>query len=168
VRNTPVNGLAVAGQMTTNLHGAPPSWTEFSTIINTTVDNTRPNVYFVRNANEVNGPTFANDIARPNGYGVVIADTGTERTLAHELGHYLDNLVHANEDATRTSVRSDIWTHRCIMFITLTYAALVPAYKNDVGYGAGNRGALLDVKDFPADAPDGQVARARRRSLNPA
>ena len=169
---TPVN-LSVPGQMTTNLRGTPPTFGEFSTIINSGApptnrpDPNRINVYFILAANEVNGLTFANDVARPNGFGVVIADSGIVSTVAHELCHYLDNSQHACENAASAHIKDDIWTLRSVMFHSNSFSGLVPAYRNDVTYGAGNRGALISVKDLPGDGVDGELARARRRSLNP-
>ncbi|HBY59581.1 MAG TPA: hypothetical protein DEH78_07140, partial [Solibacterales bacterium] len=98
-RTPALNGFAVAGQMTTNISGG--NWNEFSTIINTNHDTFRINMYFVRDANEVHGLTFGNTTARPNGYGIVIADSGTPNSNAHELCHYLDNPHPSWEDAAQ-------------------------------------------------------------------
>ncbi len=161
---TPVNGLANAGQMTTSL---PQSFTEFSKIINTAVSRSGINVYFVQAANEVTGLTFANDVARPRGFGLVIADSGTSQTVAHELCHYLDSPQHSDQNAAGAQIRGDIWTLRTLMFSSLGFAAQVPAHRNDVGYGANQAGSFMMVKDLPVDTSDGEVARARRRALNP-
>ena len=166
-RNEVINGFAVAGQMTTNLGGAPPSWNEFSTIINTNHSNTRINIYCVRTANEVNGLTYDNDIARPNGYGIVIPDAASAFDLAHELGHFLDLDSHADEDAGGNSIHQDMMSLRRLMYSGWPPAA--PAHRNNVGYGAGQYGALISVKDFPnaVEFWDDEVARSRRRSRNP-
>ena len=164
-RNEAVNGLAVAGQMTTNL--AAHSFAEFSTIINLNPDNNRINIYCVRLANEVFGLTFANNVARPNGYGIVIADNSVPNSNAHELCHYLDNPEHAHENAARQGVRTDIWARRRLLWTPNPYPAANPAHRNDVGYGAQTRGALISVKDLAGDPWDGETNRARRRSLNP-
>ncbi len=160
-----VTGFAVPGQMTTNLSGG--NWTEFSTLINLHPDPNRINMYCVRTANEVFGLTFANTVARPNGYGIVIADNSTANSNAHELCHYLDNPEHAHENAARTNVRTDIWARRRLMWTPSPYPNATPAYRNDVGYGAQLRGAQITVKDLAGDPWDGETARARRRSLNP-
>jgi hypothetical protein len=164
-----VNGLAVAGQMTTNLSGAPPTFNEFSTIINLRPDANAINVYFVRAANEVLGLTFEKTVARPTGFGIVMTDAAQAHTLAHELGHYLDNDTHSETDGAGNTVRRDIWVLRFLMFTFATYGHLnlAPAYKNDVGYGVGQVGELIPVKDFAADPLDGDLVRSRRRALDP-
>jgi len=169
---TPVNGLANAGQMTTNLSGTPPEFREFTTIINTAFDRTRTHVdvYFVKLANEVTGLTFSNSNARPpagGGFGVVIADAGTFQTVAHELCHFLNVPEHTDQDAAGNRFRSDIWTLRTLMFSSLGFGAQNPPHRNDVGYGANQAGAFIEIKDFAADQSDGELARARTRSLNP-
>jgi hypothetical protein len=164
---TPVNGLANAGQMTTNLGGTPPTFAEFSTIINTAPVRSSINIYFVQAANEVTGLTFANDVARPRGFGLVIADSGTSQTVAHELCHFLDSAQHSDQNAAGAQIRGDIWTLRTLMFSSLGFAAQVPAHRNDVGYGANQAGAFIMIKDLPVDTSDGELARARRRAINP-
>lgn len=167
IRNTTVNGLAVAGQMTTNLGGTPPSWNEFSRIINTHPSGTRINIYCVRTANEVNGLTYDNNIARPNGYGIVIPDVASAYDLAHELGHFLNLDRHADEDAGGTSIHQDMTSLRRLMYSGWPPAA--PPHRNNVGYGAGQYGALLTVKNFPnaVEFWDDEIARTRRRARNP-
>ncbi|MBE0617304.1 MAG: hypothetical protein IH608_05185 [Proteobacteria bacterium] len=154
---------ATPGQMTTNLGGG--NWSEFSTIINTHPSGSRINVYCVRTANEVLGLTYDNDIARPNGYGVVISDNASAYDLAHELGHFLDLDRHGDEDNAGNSVRSDMWSIRRLMYSVFPPGA--PAHRNDVGYGAGQYGALLSVKELPSEQNDNEVHRSRRRARNP-
>jgi hypothetical protein len=163
--NEAVNGFAVAGQMTTNL--AASSFAEFSTLINLNPDNNRINIYCVRLANEVFGLTFANNNPRPRGFGIVIADNSGSNSNAHELCHYLDNPEHAHENAARQVVRTDIWARRRLLWTPNPYPNANPAHRNDVGYGAQTRGALISVKDLAGDPFDGETNRARRRSLNP-
>jgi hypothetical protein len=163
-----INGLAVAGQMTTNLSGAPPEWNEFSQIINLHPDPNRINIYCVHDANEVFGLTFDNTNARPNGYGIVIADNSVPNSNAHELCHYLDNPHHAQENAAGAGARGDIWARRRLMWSPNPWNPEALAHRNDVGYGNVTRGALITVKNIaPADPYDGELIRARRRSLNP-
>lgn len=179
---TNVNGFAVAGQVTTNTNGTPPSWNEFSRLINTNFSRTKINIYcIVQNNGEWIGLTFDNDVARPaagvaattEGYGIAVEDAATPNTFAHELGHYLDLDDHANADAAGAVVRRDIWVRRCMMSTPRTWGDLTaatppePGHRNDIGYGAGLRGALITLKNFPADPRDDEVNRTRRRSLNP-
>lgn len=175
-RSASISGFAVKGQMTTNLGGTPPTFGEFSQLINLNdpVTGDRPdpnaiNIYFIRAANEVQGLTFDNENARPSGFGVVVADTNNPdpaQTTAHELGHYLDSDDHADENAAGTHFRDDIWSERRLMFGPASPNAN-PAHRSDVGYGNNNTGNLLTVKDYGADPNDGEIARNRRRSLNP-
>ncbi|MDX2150491.1 MAG: hypothetical protein SFV54_07140 [Bryobacteraceae bacterium] len=165
VRTPALNGFAVAGQMTTNISGG--NWNEFSTIINTNPDNFRINLYCVRDANEVHGLTFDNRTARPNGYGIVLADSGTANSNAHELCHYLDNPHHSWEDAAQARNRADIWARRRLLWSPDPWDPEALAHRNDVGYGNTRRGALITVKEMAGDPWDGELARARRRSLNP-
>jgi hypothetical protein len=180
-RSGSISGFANQGQMTTTL--AAGQFGEFSQLINLTdaATNDRPdpnaiNIYFIRAANEVHGLAFDNENARPTGFGVVIADIFNgatvipnpdfARTTAHELGHYLDSDVHADENAARTRVRVDIWSERRLMFANTNLATIL-GYRQDVGYGNLLPGNLLTVKDLAADPNDGEIARNRRRSLNP-
>jgi len=169
---TPINGLANAGQMTTNLSGTPPEFREFTTIINTAFDRTRSSVdiYFVQLANEVTGLTFSNSNARPpagGGFGVVIADSGTFQTIAHELCHFLNVPEHVDLDAAGNQFRTDIWSLRALMFSSLGFGPQNPPHRNDVGYGANQAGAFIQIKDLAADRTDAELSRARTRSLNP-
>jgi len=118
----------------------------------------------------VQGLTFDHDIPRKSGgFGVVIADLKNpdpSQTTAHELGHYLDSDAHADESAARTHIRDDIWSERRLMFGPADMNS-DPAYRLDVGYGNNKTGNLITVKHLDADPNDGEVARNRRRALNP-
>jgi hypothetical protein len=162
-----INGFAVAGQVTTNLTATPPTFGEFSRVINVHFDANAINCYFVQLANEFTGLTFDHDTARPIGFGVVLIDRGNAHELAHELGHFLDLDIHAGENAARTHIRDDVWSERRLMFDFSPLDPAQPAHRHDVGYGNLIPGELIDVKDFNVDPTDGSVARSRRRSLNP-
>jgi len=166
-QNETINGLAVAGQMTTNLHATPPTWGEFSRIINLRPAANRINIYCVKQSNEIIGLAYDKDVARPNGYGIVIVDDADDNDLAHELGHFLDIDDHTDVDASGAHVRRDIWALRCLMYSYNPYGNQNPSYRDTVGYGANRRGALITVKDLAADVRDGELARARRRALDP-
>jgi hypothetical protein len=162
-----INGLAVAGQMTTNLRGN--DWAEFTRIINLHPDPNRINIYCVVVTNEAFGMTFANNITRSNGgYGIVLGDDSSSNSNAHELCHYLDNPEHAHEDAARTvNIRKDIWVRRRLMWTPNPFPVTNPAFRNDIGYGAQTRGAQISIKDLAGDPWDGEQNRARVRSRNP-
>jgi len=161
-----INGLAVAGQMTTNL--AASSFAEFSSIINLHPDANRINIYCVNTANEVFGLTFANDVSRAQGgYGIVVTDSSSPNSNAHELCHYLDNPEHSTENAARAGVRQDFWARRRLLSTPNPYPNSVPAFRNDVGYGAQTRGPQISIKDLAGDPWDGEEARARVRARTP-
>jgi hypothetical protein len=175
-RSGSISGFRNQGQMTTNLGGTPPEFSEFSRLINlrdpVTGDRPDPNainIYFIRAANEVQGLAFDNENPRPTGFGLIVTDTNNPdpaQTTAHELGHYLDSDEHADEDAARTHVRDDIFSERRLMWGPADLNTN-PGYRRDVGYGNNRSGNLLTVKDLGADPNDGELARNRRRSLNP-
>ncbi len=184
--STPVAGFANPGQLTTNLFVTPPTvptFNEFSRLINTNFATTRINIYCIRAANEIRGLTFDKDAPRPapgvvpttEGFGIVLVDAADANDFAHELGHFLDLDDHT-DDLGGNNFRLDSWARRCLMFQFNPYAdvtvatpthAAEPAFRNDVGYGTLLRGALITVKDRVGDTRDGELARARRRSLNP-
>lgn len=176
-RTTPVNGFSVAGQMTTTMNAGTPghvpganNWNEFSTIINTNVRANYINVYFVRQANEIRGLTYANDVARPNGYGIVLVDGADANDLAHELLHFLDTEGHADDPVPATAnAKVDMWARRRLMYAFNPYGASGIAHRDDVGYGNIARGSLITVKNTPntVEANDAELERARARSLNP-
>jgi hypothetical protein len=165
--NDSINGFATAGTVTTNLSANPPTFGEFSRVINLTPDRNAVNVYFVQAANEFTGLTLDHDSARPSGFGVALIDIGNAHDLAHELGHFLDLDIHAGEDREGHHARDDVVSERRMMFDFDPLASAQPAYRHDVGYGDLVPGNLIDLKDFTADASDGALARSRRRSLNP-
>jgi hypothetical protein len=173
-RSGSISGFRNQGQMTTNL--AASDFGEFSKLINLTDDVTKDkpdpnaiNIYFIRAANEVQGLAFDNENPRPTGFGIIIADQNNpdpSQTTAHEIGHYLDNDPHADEDAADVHFRDDIVSERRLMWGPADLNT-DPGYRSNVGYGNNRSGNLLTVKDLAADPNDGEVARNRRRSLNP-
>ncbi len=173
-RSGSISGFQNQGQMTTDLSAG--EFSEFSKLINLTEtppgdrpDPNAINIYFIRAANEVQGLAFDNENPRPDGFGIIITDENNPdpaQTTAHEIGHYLDNDLHADEDATDTHFRDDIFSERRIMFGPADLNT-DPGYRADVGYGNNKVGNLFTVKDLGADPNDGEVARNRRRSLNP-
>jgi hypothetical protein len=160
-----INGFTTPGQITTDL--ANSSFAEFSRVVNLHPDPNRINIYCVQKLNEAFGMTFDNTNARPRGYGIAIGDDSVPNSNAHELCHYLDNPEHANENAARTSVREDIWVRRRVMSAPNPYDPSVPAFRNNVGYGAQTRGAQISIKDLAGDPWDGEENRARVRSRRP-
>jgi hypothetical protein len=170
-----INGFANPGAVTTQLSATPPTFAEFSTLVNTNPVPRNVNVYFVRSSNESRGLTFDQDIARPAGFGVMLVDVADENDLAHELGHYLDSDLHAGERVAGTIVRSDVVARRRLMFNTNPLGNDPLAYRNNVGYGTsteaafagfGLRGSMITLKNFNSDPGDDEVNRNRRRSGN--
>jgi hypothetical protein len=170
-----INGFTNAGAVTTHLGATPPTFAEFSTLINTNPVPRNVNVYFVPSSNESRGLTFDQDIARPAGFGVMLVDVADENDLAHELGHYLDSDLHAGERVAGTIVRSDVVSRRRLMFNNNPLGNDPLAYRNDVGYGTsveaafagfGLRGSMITLKNFNNDPGDDEVNRNRRRAGN--
>jgi hypothetical protein len=179
---TVINGFANPGQVTTNLGGSPPSWNEFSRLINTNISRTRINIYCVVDCNDARGLTFDHDVARPapgvtptsEGFGIMLVDAADANDFAHELGHYLDLDDHTDDlGTTPPRFREDIWARRCLMFRFNPYGDLThatpaqAAFRNDTGYGMSMRGSLITLKNLPGDNRDDEVNRARRRARNP-
>ncbi len=168
-----ISGFTTKGTMTTHLSSTPPEFSEFTRLISlvdpVTGDKPDPNainVYFIHNATEVQGLTFDNDNPQ---HGVVIADLQNPdpaQTTAHELGHYLDNDNHADENTTSKHIRDDISSIRRLMFGPAK-PGKNPGYRSNVGYGNRLTGNLISVKHHPADPNDGEVDRNRRRALHP-
>jgi hypothetical protein len=168
--------LSRAGQVTIFPEADPDRSREASRIFRTQPDRFSINLYFVRRIVFIDDKGIENDSTAgltsgnevDSGHGVILADAdlgGDARVLAHELGHYLDLSDHSDEASNRKVIRGDMWSIRRLMFSRVPPAE--PPHRHDVGYGAGLRGALLTLKDLKGDPNDGEVARARRRSLNP-
>jgi hypothetical protein len=175
ILNETVTGYATAGTVTTNLNDPVPAnreWDEFSELLQENPVSWGINIYFVRAANEWEGLTYDNDIARPNGYGVVVTDEANANldawVLAHEIGHALNLDLHSGERVASTIWRRDIWSYRRLMW-SFTGTPAAPPYHNDVGYGAGTTGSMLTLKNFPdaQDPNDSECATSRDRGRNP-
>jgi hypothetical protein len=173
-RSPSISGFKVEGQMTTDLDAEPSDSDEFDKLIDlhdpaNNDDGPDPNainIYFIRAANEVQGLTLDNDSPH---FGIVIADEQNpdpSQTVAHELGHYLDNDDHSDEDQQSKHIRDDIWSERRLMFGPADMNT-DPDHRSDVGYGDGLTGNLITVKSLALDPNDGEVARSRRRALDP-
>jgi len=108
------------------------------------------------------GTIFAKD----NPPGVVISDhsrlMGADRTLAHELGHYLQ-LPHPDQSEKVFVTKVDMWMLRRLM----QHAALTPGHPphhDDVGYGSSVRGTGITLKDFGLDTRDSECAILRKEA----
>lgn len=165
-----------AGTITSNSTwgaGGADEYREFDTLINLNFVANRVNIYCVHTSAEWNA-TSASYTPDWNGLsyvglnrGIAIVDVASNYGLAHELGHYLNN-NHADENAAGNDAdNKEIWLVRRLMYSGWPDAA--PAYRNDVGYGADQYGALISVKQLGGDYSnqDGELARSRRRARNP-
>jgi len=113
----------------------------------------------------------------PGTFGLAIADWHTGgQTISHEIGHVLNLIndsryVHVNtvRDAahpgTGRQVRDDIISRRRLMwaYTNLLADANMP-YRDDVGYGAGQPGAMLSIKQLDDDRTDDEMAEVQRRA----
>ncbi len=151
---------------------------EFSSVINTDFEKNAVNLYYVHRALGFTAAAFNPSIARPFGFGVVVTDEYKVRddppdpafVIAHELGHYVD-VEHADQvsDPSKAgqvrSVRADMWTLRELDFSGTVVHKTVPHHR-DVGYGDGQAGKLIWLKDLQPDptlAAGPHVAQMRRR-----
>lgn len=140
------------------------------------------NMYFVPqigSAAEVDqvGGSASSSRENPNTFGSLIADMAAGgQTIAHELGHVLNlvndprgQFVHVNtvndpaSPGTGREVRSDIVSRRRLMwaFTNLPADPNMP-YRSDVGYGAGQPGAMLTVKQLDQDRTDLEMREVQR------
>jgi hypothetical protein len=159
--------FATPGTVTTNIGGG--HWEEFSTLLQINIVANAINVYCVHDATEWLGLTYDNEVARPNGYGVVIRDDASPYTAtAHELGHFLNLDLHSDENSSGTTFRRDIWTLRRLMS-GIWPINQSPAYRHTVGYRGNDSGAMITLKNFGGsqDPNDGECARAINRARNP-
>jgi hypothetical protein len=107
---------------------------------------------------------------------LLIADWVAFQSVGHELGHVLNlvndpsgQFVHVNTVTDPTSpgtgkvVRDDIVSRRRLMYaFTNIVPSLKNPHRNDVGYGAGNPGAMLSIKQLDNDKTDLEMAEVRR------
>lgn len=115
-------------------------------------------------------------VAGPTDFGLLIADWVAFQSVGHELGHVLNlvndpsgQFVHVNTVTDPTSpgtgktVRDDIVSRRRLMY---AFTNIVPSQKNphrnNVGYGAGDPGAMLSIKQLNNDKTDKEMAEVRR------
>lgn len=140
------------------------------------------NMYFVpqigsaAEVDQVGGSASSARTSR-NTFGSLIADmTGGGQTIAHELGHVLNLVndprsvfIHVNtvddpaSPGTGRDVRDDMVSRRRLMW---AYTNLLPdanmPYRDNVGYGAGQPGAMLAVKQLDQDRTDWEMQEVQR------
>lgn len=163
---------AAAGIVTTDATTYPDAnhqYDEFDTLLNINPVANAVNVYCVHDGTGWAGLSYVTDVsmAGQSGLGLAIADNASAYDLAHELGHYLGN-NHADENSAGDDTdNKDIWLVRRLMYSD--WPADAPPYRNDVGYGPDQYGAMISVKKLGGDYSnaDGEVARSRRRARNP-
>jgi len=134
-----------------------------------------PNPNFVFPPDQVGG-VGVSLVGSPNDFGLLLADWVVFQSGGHELGHVLNlvndpsqQFVHVNTvtdpatPGTGKVVRDDIVSRRRLMyaFTNILPSAMNP-HRNDVGYGAGNPGAMLTIKNLVNDKTDLEMAEVRR------
>jgi len=172
-------GFFNAGQITYNdtgaAVGAVPAnyWTEFWDVRGQDRAANTINLYFVHqftnvgraagHQHDLNAMTWdrSNDATR---HGVIMKDGANGNDLAHEFGHFL-SLPHTDEDPIGTNSREDMWVCRELMFSFRPYAASV-GYREEVGYGHQQRGALITMRNRPQFNRDAEWFDARTRARN--
>lgn len=154
--------FTTAGTITDNAAWGAAQYREFDTLIRLNFIRNRVNVYCVNNGTGWVGLSYVGA-----GRGLAISDASSNYDFAHELGHYL-NLDHADENAAGNDAdNKENWLVRRLMYSD--WPAAAPPHRNNVGYGAGQYGALLSVKRLPGtySGADGEVAKSRRKARNP-
>ena len=175
-----VTGYTTAGEVTYNPTNAAVggmtanNWTELTgvTALNRAAD--AINLYFVHQFTDISAAAPNNHlvnaftwdkVAFATGHGVVMKDGANGNDLAHEFGHFL-SLPHADEDPPGTHSREDMWCCRQLMFSFRPYVAAA-GYREEVGYGHRQRGALITLRNRPQYNKDGEWVEARTRARNP-
>ena len=165
--------LSTAGQVTTFEEKAPDRLREVRKVFKKQPDANAINVYGVHKIVDLKkegddrektlgGTLRDKDI----GEGILLVDLargGNGRTLAHELGHYLLGLGHADFDSQGKKIRDDHWAIRRLMY-TRSAGPDEPPHRNNVGWGEKRAGVLLTMKHLEKDPEDGEVPRARREA----
>jgi hypothetical protein len=119
-------------------------------------------------------------VGGPTDFGLLIADWVAFQSVGHELGHVLNlvndpsgQFVHVNTVTDPTSpgtgktVRDDIVSRRRLMYaFTNIVASAKNPHRNDVGYGVGNPGAMLTIKQLNNDKTDLEMAEVRRSAAH--
>ena len=85
-------------------------------------------------------------------------------TLAHELGHYF-HLEHTDDKYSVKGNWRDMWVTRSLLFAG--WPVTPPLWHNEVGYGAGQYGALIPIRDLNKWDEDGQQTIARNIANGP-
>jgi hypothetical protein len=99
------------------------------------------------------------------------------RTLAHEMGHFLGlanafvnpSFTHSEDDPNAANKKRDIWSLRRLMFggwPTNPDVRAADAWAHNNGYGQGNKGSMVSVRNLPADHTDNECANARRHAVS--
>ncbi len=151
------------------------------------------NVYFVRRLTSGAGVAGftrrAAESFRLCHPGIVVAEedsAGKDRDpaslagdVAHEIGHFL-GLEHPDRRSVPRE-REDAWSRRRLMHPCNPLPARDPwprkdaagqlhaerPFTEDVGYGKGNRGALVTIRTLPGLTTEAEAARARRALVQP-
>lgn len=133
------------------------------------------NVLFVNSIEGAWGITVPVDMGhaprRPNDvYGVAMGAPDSRHpwsdaiTFAHELGHYL-HLEHTDEKYSVKGKWRDMWVTRSLLMAGDPVTP--PSWHNEVGYGAGQYGALITIRDLNKWDEDGQQDIARSIANDP-
>ncbi|MCG7851852.1 MAG: peptidoglycan-binding protein [Methanosarcinaceae archaeon] len=132
------------------------------------------NLYIVRDLQGAYGTTYdALDFNWPNGIALKKNNTWTMTgiDLAHELGHFIglanclppNSCVHAEDDPDKDHKKKDIWSIRRLMYGGWpTVDRPGQPWANDVGYGHGQYGCMVSVRDLPQEKPDNELKNGRK------
>lgn len=179
------------GALLCPVYGSGEANENFTRLMATNRVDRRLNVHFVHEIRtaSANGEPFYIGFGSSAERGLVVSDTADPlelqaHTLAHELGHIL-NLsgvghsvpedAHSDDDPQwNTSVpvrRHDLWTRRRLMYYMVGLnsddrigtGGRYAFAGTDSGYGPGNPGHMITIKNLTQDATDNECADARNR-----
>jgi hypothetical protein len=172
-------GFFNAGEITYNdtgaAVGAVPAnyWTEFWDVRGQDRAANTLNLYYVHeftnvgaaagHQHDLNAMTWDRDLDATR-HGVIMKDGANGNDLAHEFGHFL-SLPHSDESTPGNHSREDMWCCRQLMFSFRPFAAAFN-YREELGYGHRQRGALITLRNRPQFNRDAEWVDARTRARN--
>ena len=138
----------------------------------------RVNLLIVNQIGGAYGITYdALDYSWPNGIALCQNPSGNIATgidLAHEFGHFVglancfppNSYVHAEDDPDDSHQKHDIWSIRRLMYGGYPKQDRSDSWAHDVGYGDGQYGCLVSVRNNPKDKTDDECRGARKWAVS--
>ncbi len=179
-REKAVTGFATAGKVSSVGGGLKTEFNKMSNAKDTSNRNTEQNkinLYIVNDMSGAYGITYdAIDFSWPNGIALKKNDNWTKTgiDLAHELGHFIgladcvtaNKCVHAEDDPDDNHKKKDIWSLRRLMYGGWPASDRTEGFAHNVGYGHGQYGCVVSVRNLPQDKPDNELQNGRKHMLS--